>query len=349
MSAKSDGVLMETFAWLTKRISPQPIAVQFGSDVIRLMQLKGSKLELQNAVEVAIDDITGLLEAIKTFKGKQCVACIAGNDVLIQHIRVGKQEEEKIREKLMEINSKWFDAEIRTVCSKTTGSGSSTKQELLCVGVPRTVLSRVVKYLHSADATVIAVTVPLYPSIRAFDQLYRCDRDEKITSMLIDLDEEFAMVMIAHGANCVFAHRIHLGNSTEETNWQAKKVKNFSLHSSALSNVKANFARREERTARGVVGPKETSECMEAYLVGELERCVRHHDSLFPNRVVDRVIFAGYRANDTERCAGIASSLGMSGFVADPSAWINSTSALAMGPAWTTNFGMCLRYLEVAI
>ncbi|MBT6164612.1 MAG: hypothetical protein HOH93_01730 [Phycisphaerae bacterium] len=340
---------MGTTTWLTRSFSPPPIAVQFGSDGIRLMQLKSKReLDIQSAVEVAAGDYAGIAEAFASFKGKECVVCLPSTDVLIQHIRVAiDADDDAIQSELTKIDARWQHAEIRNVCVKTTGTNTTAKQELLCVGVNRIESQRIVENLESAGATVRAVTVPLYASIRAFDKLYRRDGDEKITSMLIDMDESSSLVMIAHGANCVFAHRIE--SCTDQVNevWEPEVAQEPALLPISSANS-GEFERREDSKPRGLYEIPNNSQGVEALILGELERCLRHHDALFPDRAVDRVIFTGRGANDTDRCAAIATVLGLEGFVADPSAWIAGASDLAGGPAWTTTAGMCLRYAKEA-
>jgi Tfp pilus assembly PilM family ATPase len=340
---------MGTLHWLTRRISPQPIAAVFGSEMIRFMQVRGtSEHTIQGAVEVANDDPAGISEALALFKGKRCVACLPTADVLVQHIRVSMEDgDQEILEQLMTHDNRWGNVEIRKICVKTTGSGGSSKKELLCVGVDRTIARTIMDTLETAGAKVAALTVPLYASIRAFDKLYRRDGDEKMTSMLIDMDEASSMVMIAHGANCVFAHRIESISSGMKADW--KNTSQAHSATSTTSHTESNeFERRNENELRGLCGVQETNGGIETSFASELERCLRHHDALFPERAVDRVIFTGIGANDAERCGAIASELGIEGFIADPSAWITGASELAGGPAWTTAAGMCLRYSEIA-
>jgi hypothetical protein len=334
--------------WLTRRISSQPIAVQFGSDVIRFMQLKGSiEHAMQGAIEVALDDPGGISEALSSFKGTRCVACLPSFNVLVQHIRVAIDEgSQHILQQLLKHDARWGNAEVRTVCVKTTGTGGSAKQEILCVGVDRAISHQVVELLESAGAEVIAVTVPLYASIRAFDKLYRRDGDEKITSMLIDIDENSSLVMISHGANCVFAHRIESKGLIINQEWHSN---HSSLSLKPLSQTQSDeFERRNEDDPRGLCGVQETSEEVESQFAGELERCLRHHDALFSDRAVDRVIFTGRGASDAKRCATIASDVGVAGFIVDPSAWISGAAELAGGPAWTSVAGVCIRYSDSA-
>ncbi len=339
---------MGSFAWLTRRISPQPIAVHFGSDVIRFMQIKGfAEHSIHDAIEVANNDHVGISDALLSFRGKRCVACLSPKDALVQHIRTEINDESHLLKKLVRHDERWEHAEIRSVCVKTTGSGLDARQELLCVGINRTLAQGVVRKLETAGAQVIAVTVPLYASIRAFDKLYRRDGDDKITSMLIDMDELVSMVMISHGSNCVFAHRVESCTSEVRETWGAEiETEPALLPISTLTH--AETERRNETNPRGLCGVQGNASGGEKKFVGELVRCLRHHDTLFPERTIDRVIFTGSGAIDTERCASIASELGITSFIADPSAWIKGASEIASGPSWTTAAGLCLRYSERA-
>jgi len=340
---------MGSFTWLTRRISSQPIAVQYGSDVVRFMQIRGSSEHTINgAVEVSVQDEGGIAVALSSFKGKRCIACLPAKDVLVQHIRIElKDGEQQILERLLKHDVRWVNAEIRHVCIKTTGSGSNARQEILCVGVDRILSQTIVESIEEAGGEVIAVTVPLYASIRAFDKLYRRDGDEKMTSMLIDMDDESSMVMIAHGANCVFAHRIESVSKDSSNDWEPEP-KSTPAPLPISSPDSNEFERRSEEDPRGLHGVQENKSGIDAKFANELERCLRHHDSLFPDRVVDRVIFTGRGAIDSKRCSSIASELGLTGFIADPSAWIAGAAELAAGPAWTTAAGVCLRYSENA-
>jgi Tfp pilus assembly PilM family ATPase len=230
---------------------------------------------------------------------------------------------------------------------KTTNTSGVSKQELLCVGVDRLISQNINENIEGAGAEVVAITVPLYASIRAFDKLYRRDGDDKMTSMLIDMEGADSMVMIAHGANCVFAHRTELKQHEVKSEW-TPETDSFPQVISMPGAPSNEFDRREENEPRGLCGVRTADSTIDTSFTGELERCLRHHNSLFPDRAVDRIIFTGTGANDAECCSAIAASVGIEGFIADPSAWIDGAAELAAGPAWTTAAGMCLRYSEVA-
>jgi Tfp pilus assembly PilM family ATPase len=336
--------------WLTRTISSQPIAIHFGNDIVRMMQIRGAKERvLQSAVEVASTDSSAIKVALASFKGNRCVISIASSDVLVQHIRVALDADEaEIRHRLVKHDVRWEDAEIRNVCITTTGGSGKPRQEILCVGIECKKTQEIISIVEGAGGEVIAVTVPLYASIRAFDQLYRRDGDEKITSLLIDMDEDTSMVMIAHGASCVFAHRLasKIIEKNDEVEQQWESIPSLTpISPGPLENAPE---RRCENEPRGLHITKTSTESIEEKLERALVRCLRHHDALFPDRTVDRVIFTGSGANATESCAAIASKLGISGYIADPSAWVSGAEDCATGPAWTTAAGICMRYAEQA-
>ncbi len=332
--------------WLTRRMSAPPICVHFDCEVVRMMQMSsGKKASLHMALEVSRNDELGMKEALSSFKGKDCIISIPSSDVLIQHIRVVNSEDEtEIRSKLLQQNPEWEHCEIRHVCVAMTGvgTGDAPKQELLCIGINGQVAQGYVEQLEAKGAQVLSVTVPLHASLRSFDKLYRRDGDEKITSMLIHLDEHSSIIMIAHGSHCAFARKLLLNPTTNEVPWQAPSSEN------GQSTSEGEFERRNKNAPCGLHEMMPSNTLIDGLLEQELRRCLQHHDALFPQRAVDRIIFSGSAASDTKKCAAIASNLGVAGYIADPSAWIEGAESCASGPSWTTAAGMCLRFSKEA-
>jgi Tfp pilus assembly PilM family ATPase len=336
---------MGSWNLLNKRSTP-PIAIHFGGDVIRMMQIQRSnEPTLHYAVEVSGTG-HGIEAAMEGFLGKQCIVGLPSGDLLVQHVRVPIEASEKeIREQLIPHDSRWGNAEIRNLCVMITGSGSqgNARQELICLGIDRNVMLQCVDDLEKSKLQIVAITAPIYASIRVFDQLYRRTENANRTSMLIEIEDKASMVMIAQGGNCVFANQFDTRSNSKSKSWEPIP---------SLIKVSAASEHGDER--RGTMQPRGLREVdknngkANDQLVVELERCLRHHDALFPDRVVDQIIFSGHGANDTEICASIATKLGIAGYIADPSAWIAESAEVAGGPAWTTVAGMCLRYTEMA-
>lgn len=327
-----------------RRATP-PIAIHYGSDVIRMMQIKWEREPtLHCAVEVTSN--SGISAAMDNFIGCQCVLGLPTSDFLVQHIRVAvDSSEQSILEHLLTHDTKWGNMEIRNLCVATTGSTapSSARQEILCLGVDRNIMMGYIDRLEISNIETIAVTIPIYASVRAFDNLHRRKGDEKMTSMLIDIDDHESMLMIAHGSSCVFAKQFFTKKITEPKQWEPSP----SMISVPMS-TKGGKEQRGTQKPRGLHEVEESDVDVEQQLIHDLEGCLRHHNALFPDRAVDRIIFSGHGANNTDHCASIAAAIGIAGYIADPSAWIAGAEEVASGPAWTTVAGMCLRYTRKA-
>lgn len=85
-------------------------------------------------------------------------------------------------------------------------------------------------------------------------------------------------------------------------------------------------------------------------LVDELAMCLRYHESVFPDRPIDRAIFLGGGARQVGVCQHIARALRLPAQLADPFARLHRTGreptlgvdVTTPQPGWTLTFGLCL-------
>ena len=209
-----------------------------------------------------------------------------------------------------------------------SGIKSKLQQELLCVGVHKKVFEQCVLALEDASLRVQKITVPIHATVRALERLYRREGDESITSIVVDLDQKQTIAMIAHGMNLVVASSLkYTSDASEKGKWEVSPVL------VPVGGKGDEFERRGETQPRGLIQPKQKQSPTlireDDLLLDELQGCMRHHNSLFPERVIDRIVFSGSGALHTERCASVATKLGLSGFIADPSAWISGAEGIA--------------------
>ncbi len=332
--------------------SKPPVAVHFGNDgIVRMMQITGSKdLSLQASFEVSFNDHAGLVEAVSCFSSRQAVISVSTSDVLLSHIRVAcSASDDEVIAKLCEKNKEWNHVSIRQLPIYTnirSNGQQELQQELLCVGVNKGVLEKCVSDIEATSLEVRCVTVPIHATLRAFDRLYRREGDEATTSMVVDIDDKQTIAMIAHGVNLVVASTLQYKlASSSKPKWTTSRA----LIPAGEYGCD-NFERRGQSTPRGLSTPHYEPSKAEVTrvesLVEELQGCIRHHSSLFPDRALDRIVFTGSGALDADVCASIATDLELQGYIADPSAWIKGAEELACGPVWTTVAGICLAYSE---
>jgi Tfp pilus assembly PilM family ATPase len=85
-------------------------------------------------------------------------------------------------------------------------------------------------------------------------------------------------------------------------------------------------------------------------LTDEISMCLRYHESIFPERRVDRAIFIGGEARHIGLCQHIARTLRLPAQVADPMAGIARTGSEPTAgvdfrqgqPGWALALGLCL-------
>jgi Tfp pilus assembly PilM family ATPase len=90
------------------------------------------------------------------------------------------------------------------------------------------------------------------------------------------------------------------------------------------------------------------SELLDA-LTDELLMCRRYHQSLFPGRPIDRLIFLGGEASQIGFCQHIARVLRLPAQLGDPMARLKRDAALSTPgvsldraqPGWAVAFGLC--------
>jgi Tfp pilus assembly PilM family ATPase len=86
-------------------------------------------------------------------------------------------------------------------------------------------------------------------------------------------------------------------------------------------------------------------------MIEELDASRRYHDATFPNRAVQRLIFAGGAARQRDLCEQIARGLGLAAQIFDPLVRMGRTTDLGIEsgidrrqpqPAWAVAIGLSM-------
>ena len=85
------------------------------------------------------------------------------------------------------------------------------------------------------------------------------------------------------------------------------------------------------------------------WLTDEISMCARYHQTVFPNRTIDRAIFVGGESRHIGMCQQIAKLLRTSSQIADPLAHVklprsNQLVNVDFGfaqPGWVVPYGLC--------
>jgi type IV pilus assembly protein PilM len=401
------------FGWSKPSVSP--IAVDFGADSLKLLQLIPSdppQLLLAASAEVpehARQDPGArhafFAEALKTllktqpFKGKRAICSIPAYQTLVQHLQIPKAEaaedlEGQIHLQLRErLNVDPTRMVIRHFDSAQIVRDGANKQELICLAASRDAVMRHLETAQKAKLDVIGMSCEPVAVLRAFAHLFKGDGTAEKTTCFIDLGAATTKVLIAHGGHMVFAKTIHAaGDQITRHRAAAQKISFAEAREARICEASANAGSKtsstpqppaEAATATAVAEPpaegsgfamldaqiaaergtapappkppvqptapadSDTLDC----LIDELQLSVRYHQSLFPGRNIDKLIFLGGEARHVSTCQKIARALRIGAQLGDPFARLLRVNQAGKGvgvdveqpqPGWAVPVGLCL-------
>ncbi len=286
------------------------------------------------------------------FRGKQVVTCLPAGQMAVQHLRMGKMTSEELVKALpFEAAGKLpFDpnrALIRHIIAGEVYQNQEARQEVIVMAAPKDVVARHLAVLSKSKLEVVGIHVEPTAMIECFSHVFKRAGDESLNTMFIDIGAGATHVVIAFGKAMAFAKHIPVGGDVltktvaEALGLDVAKAKETRI---LVSHQQAQAS----RLPAGIVGINadnnthpmgkqnglihagtqvsfETAErVMKAVqpsidtLVTELQMCVRYYESIFPGRMVDRVIFVGGESRHISMCQKIAQQLGLPATLGDP-------------------------------
>lgn len=397
------------FGWSKTNYSP--IAVDFGADSVKLLQVVNSDPPQLVAAAMAVlpdeartnpgarhvffaNAIRDLLKKAP-FRGRSAVCSIPAYQTLVQHIQIQRIEQEdfaaqiglQLRQRLNVDASRMV---IRHFEVAEVIRDNTPKQEVICMAASRESVMQHMQTAQKAKLDVVGMHCEPVAILRAFEHLYRGDTSR--TTCFIDLGAATSKVIIAHGSQMVFAKTIHAAG--DHFNRHRAKLDNLSflearearireaavteevstvapttVHETAPASKPADsagsagLAMMAARIAaeRGAAAPQparaaepnmspamqETLDC----LVEELQLCVRYHQTIFPGRNIEKLVFLGGESRNTWLCQRIARSLRIGAQLGDPLARLVKLAGPSVvegvdfrlsQPGWAVPMGLCL-------
>jgi type IV pilus assembly protein PilM len=377
--------------------SASPIAIDFGSSSIKLLQVApGDKPTLSAAAEMTIPDaartdveqLFGFLsESLPTvlraagFKGKRAICSMPTSQTLVQHMQLPLNDPTKVDDlvkgQLMaQLGIAPESVVVRVIEVGEVYKTGQQRKEVICLAIARDAVMRYVGLLRKCRLEVVGVHSELIAMQKAFEHLHRRKGDEKTTTLYVDLGWNQSKVAIGHGTQLMFARTIQLGGSQFDqlvskalqcdlatarhhrlTSDQQRFLTSGSPVSAAgapgasaayagagaaaaASSAASSSGSRQAgagvaaerrigqipRELRFKVAPGkgpdapsnvDYTELLDA-LSDELSMSLRYHQSLFPERPIDRIIFLGGEARFTGLCQHLARSLRIPAQLGDP-------------------------------
>jgi Tfp pilus assembly PilM family ATPase len=250
-----------------------PIAIDFGSSCIKLLQISSSEpFTLVAAAQVQIPDalrsdpeklLNFYAEAIPSalstakVKGRRCVCSVPSSQTFIQHMQLapseGLKRDDLIKAQLQfQMNLSPSSVVVRAIDVVDVHRDGQLRHETICLAMSREIVMRYVDILRRSKLEVVGVHPEMTAMVRAFHHLHRRAGDENITTMYVDLGWSGTRAAIGHGKSTVFARNIQIGG------------RNFDQHIADALRCDLTSARAHRISQQVVVAPSIANEHRQA-------------------------------------------------------------------------------------
>jgi type IV pilus assembly protein PilM len=321
------------------------------------------------------------------FEGRRVVCSIPASQTWCKPMQLIQNETSPIGDQVMSAASSQLGCDPGALVYRHLEVEGTTapagKTEVICMATPREFVKRVVTGLKNAGLEPVGMHSEFAAAVRSFEAVNRRAADAAKTTLYLDIGGGSTKIMIAHGSSMVFARYVDVGGRlfdetiVRQTKWDTKEARATRLRLEDLcpSKTKATVASATpvnplpgmailtagmrsggaEPAATVVETPApstpepDLSEPLEI-LTDEIALSLRYHESLFPGRKIERVIFLGGESKSRGLCQIIARTLKLPAQLADPLARVGRSGnepALNVDmklpqPGWAVALGLAL-------
>lgn len=347
-----------------QRASGAPIAIDFGSASLKVLQISGDdppalvaagcietpeelRGNIKQRLAFQIDALPKLVGSLP-LRGKRAVCAIPAPLTFCKHAQLPKQEgltPEILADSML---TEQLGRDATTLVRRLIEvPGGNAKSEYICLATGREIVDKLMKAIRSAKLDPVGMHSEFEAALCAFDAVSRHEPDNSAATLYLDLGGGQTQVLIGHASGLVFARTIavggfsfdkclaaELGCSTHQARVSRLAMDDLGprpatvpapAHAHAGAHANAAPAPSTPPAVPGRPGAS-LGEPLEI-LTDETNMCLRYHDSMFPDRRVGSVVFVGGEARHRSLCQHIAKSLRLPAKVADPFARLAKSGA----------------------
>lgn len=328
-----------------------------------------------------IDSLPGLVRDCG-LKAKRAACAIPASATICKHMRLPKAEGASLATVLKMAIPAQLGCDPGAVVHRhvevgEVGRGPGAKTEVICFAAARDLVERLMKGLKAARLEPVGIHNEFQCMLKGLTALTRGAPPSGGATLYLDLGAAQTKAVIAHGTSMVFAKAIDFGGRTLDravadqlrvempqahaerlgmTDLRAPRTaasSEASASSMAILNAAMSAAGMAETPRPIAEEPRTRRPDLSAtleMLTDELALCLRYHESVFPDKRVEKAIFLGGEARHTALCQHIARTLRLGAQVVDPLAGVTRTGkepthALDLRggqPGWGVALGVCL-------
>ena len=357
-----------------------PIAIDFGSHALRVMQLarRGDSFEVIGAachvyptralgVAPQQDEVIEALRAVLRegkFIGRQTVSAIGEHELLTKNIRLPEMPEVELAsavrfEAIERITGLDDDAEIRFIPAGSVAGGDEQQQEIIVLAAPAAVVHQHLELLSAAKLESEGMDAAPCAMFRPFERYLRRSEDQDHVNVFVDVGWSGARIGITRGDRIVFIRSFEVGGASFDRLVAGRLV---------VDSVKAGEIRRQVAAMRSdgedseeLVDPSTVDSVDAAVrpawekLGREIGLCLRYHAVTFRGARPDTVTCVGGESLNTHHLGHLSEVTGLRCCVGSPLRGMTFAGALPLhrdrGPMaeWTTVAGLSMKPVRRAV
>jgi Tfp pilus assembly PilM family ATPase len=366
--------------------SISPIGVDFGMGSLKVLQIAPGEphslvaiAEVETPPEIMLDHakrfefqaqaLTTLVKA-GGFKGKRVICGLSAAQMFCKHVQFSKSETDLAGLVQTSVAGQLGCNPGALIYRHiVVGDVAAGKVEVICLAVPSDLIFRVMELVKANRLEPVGIHPACMATLRAFQTMPGAGAGESApadtgASLYLDIGAGTTTCLIAHDARLVFVKTIHIGGRhLDESivrqlrcNLVWARTKRLSTERLMVTSRGTGESGCESATATlPEPGSGATSERFNLAdsletLTDEVAMCLRYHESIFPGKRVQRVVFIGGESRHRGLCRHIAMRLRLAAQVADPLARVartgsepcNDVDLTSPQPGYAVALGLCL-------
>lgn len=334
-----------------------PIAIDFGTDTLKVLQLSlGDAPQLIASASAVIPEsarsdlnsrrafLSGTLKNLlksQPFRGKRAIVSIPAFQTLIQHIELTKAEHEDFEAQIGLHLIQRFNVDPARMVVRNHSVGKIvrdgvTKHQVVCIAARRDAVMKYIDLATQCKLEVVGMHSEPMALVRAHPLLLNGQDLGEGVPCYIDFGAGMTKLIVPHGEELAFAKTVHA--SGDHLTRELAQMRGINFDQARNLRVQPSM---QHAAATGEDGPGletsladgasdssshpevEVSDTVES-LLDELRLSIRYYQSVFPERPIQQLVFLGGESQDVKLCQQIARSVRIAARLGDPFAGVDT-------------------------
>ncbi len=339
------------------------IAADLGSSAIQCLQLNPTGQSVQAALSEPMDsdfDTDRHVDAVATclarvaersaWTSRRVLVALPAEVVTMAHVEVeqGGDVDLAVASRLQDAGD---DAVIRRIDVSNPWRSTRGGRSFLCIAMPRPLVIRYVETIHKLKFEIAGVYAPASMLVRAFQHVNRRAADADVATVYLHLGQQTSTIAIGHGTALRAARSIACGHTSATAPKRVVETQTAPAINSSEPSLLTTINRRtdaEAPTLPELAHERATPCANSSDLCEEIRMGIRHHQQLFDETPLQRLVFTGPGALDAAFCRSVAQEIGLPAQVGDPLARFGADTperpsedwACELRPQWAVAAGL---------